>query len=289
MSDLRLYALTSAGPQRLAIPASACDFSDLYTGLSLGAYTVLRTFDHNKFLWLDQHLERTRQSMRLLGWTDQFDEANLRRTLHCVCTAFPAPEMRVRIDILAQPAHALGVDSRLLLALASFHPLPKAYYTEGVAVGLVEGMARPNPLAKTANFVAARKALAAGAPGNYEWLMVNSQREILEGVSSNFYAFKDGVLYTAGSGVLEGITRHIILHLAAQLGIEVRLDPIRVDDVSQLSEAAISSSSRGLLPVVNIDGRIIGTGRPGPLCRRLMAAYDEFVAREIKPAHLQSP
>jgi branched-subunit amino acid aminotransferase/4-amino-4-deoxychorismate lyase len=126
MNDLCLYAVTSAGPQVLSTPPCARDFSDLNTELALGVYTVLRTFDHNRFLWLDQHLERIRQSMRLLGLTDQLNETNLRHALHHLCTDFPAPEMRVRIDILAQPAHALGADSRVLLALVTPSPFPSS-------------------------------------------------------------------------------------------------------------------------------------------------------------------
>jgi branched-chain amino acid aminotransferase len=227
--------------------------------------------------------------MRLLGWTYPFDEANLRHALHQVCTEFPAQEVRVRIDILAEPAHALGAGSRLLLALAPFHPLPDHDYTHGVAVGFVEGLVRTAPLAKTANFVTRRAELTGAATKYNEWLMVNSQGQILEGVSSNFYGCKDGILYTAGAGVLEGVTRRIILQLAAQLGIEVRLDPILAEEVSLLREAAISSSSRGLLPVININGQIIGAGQPGPLCRCLISAYNDFVTHEIKPAHPQSP
>jgi branched-subunit amino acid aminotransferase/4-amino-4-deoxychorismate lyase len=54
--------------------------------------------------------------------------------------------------------------------------------------------------------------------------------------------------------------------------------------VVHLSEAAISSSTRGLLPVIRIGGQTIGDGRPGPICRRLMAAYEADVAHTIKSA-----
>src|SRR5688500_12637048 len=79
MSNLQLFAVTDAGPQPLPVPPTAADFTDLYQGLALGVYSVLRTFEHNKFLWLEHHLARTVSSMKLLGWDYQLDEHSLRR------------------------------------------------------------------------------------------------------------------------------------------------------------------------------------------------------------------
>jgi branched-subunit amino acid aminotransferase/4-amino-4-deoxychorismate lyase len=84
--------------------------------------------------------------------------------------------------------------------------------------------------------------------------------------------------------VLEGITRSVILDLARQLPMPVQLAAIAVNEVSELAEAAISSSSRGLLPVVQVGETIIGTGQPGPYTQRLMAAYEAFVAQNVRTA-----
>ena len=282
MSDLQLFAITAAGPQPLATPANAKDFTDLYHGFALGVYSVIRTYGHNKFLRLDHHLARTVRSMRLLGWDYQLDESRLRQVIHNLCTAFPTPEMRVRIDVLAEPARHLGTESRELLALMPFTPLPGTYYTQGVTVDFAADLHRINPLIKTADFAEARKRSGQSSAA-YESLLVENDR-VLEGTSSNFYAVRNGVLYTAGVGVLEGITRSVLLDLARQLPMPVQLEAIRVDEVGQLDEAAISSSSRGLLPVVQIGETRIGNGQPGPYTQRLMAAYDAFVAQNIRTA-----
>lgn len=283
MSELQLFAVTPAGLQPLPVPAGAKDFTDLYHGLALGVYSIARTFAHNKFLRLDHHLARTVKSMRMLGWDYQLDELRLRQAIHTLCTAFPAPEMRVRIDVLAEPALALGADSRELIALAPFLPLPAEFYAQGVAVDFATGLKRGNPLIKTADFAEARKHIELGA-GSYEALLVEPNGDILEGTNSNFYGVRAGALYTAGQGVLEGITRAIILDLARALPMPVHTIPINVAAVDQLDEAAISSSSRGLLSVVQIGDTQIGNGRPGPYTERLMAAYNEFVAQNIKTA-----
>jgi branched-chain amino acid aminotransferase len=282
MSDLQLFAITAAGPQPLSVPATAKDFTDLYHGFALGVYSVIRTYGHNKFLRLDHHLARTVNSMRLLGWDYQLDESRLRQAIHTLCTAFPSPEMRVRIDVLAEPAYRQGTESRELLALMPFTPLPSTYYTQGVTVDFATELHRANPLIKTADFADARKR-SSHSPAAYESLLV-ANGKILEGASSNFYGVRGGVLYTAGQGVLEGITRSVILDLARQLPMPVQLAAIAVNEVSELAEAAISSSSRGLLPVVQVGETIIGTGQPGPYTQRLMAAYEAFVAQNVRTA-----
>jgi branched-chain amino acid aminotransferase len=283
MTEPRLYAVTATGPQRLPTPVGTNTLLELYQEVTLGVYSVLRTFQHNKFLHLDDHLARTIASMRLLGWHETLDIPALRNTLHQVCSDYPANETRVRIDFLAEPALRLGSNSRLLVGLIPFTPLPQSYYQEGVAVGFAAGLARPNPQAKTADFAVVRQQLAP-SPAWFETLLVNEQGQILEGTSSNFYAVRSNMLFTADAGVLEGITRAILLALARQAQIPLCLEPVSVEDVPHLDEAALSSSTRGLLPIVAIDGQVVGDGHPGPICRQLTAHYDAYVAKEIKLA-----
>lgn len=288
MSNLQLFAVTPAAPCALAVPDDATDFLDLYDGLALGVYTALRTYAHNQFLHLADHLARLQQSIRVLGWDYKLDELSLRRTLHTVCTAAPFTEMRVRIDVLATPLAACGVTSRVLVALMPFTPPPATLYAHGVAVGIAVGLARDNPQVKLADFATRRRThqppTTPVEQAPYEQLMVNAHGELMEGVSSNFYGIRQRRLYTAGNGVLEGVTRHVILELAAAAAIPICLEPVRMEAVGQLDEAAISSSSRGLIPVVKIGEHTIGAGEPGPICRQLMAAYDAHVAHATRTA-----
>ena len=332
MANFQLYAVEDAGPRPLPVPPDATQFTDLYRGLPLGVYDALRTFDHNKFLYLNRHLARTERSMALLGWAYRLDRARLLRALHAVVTAAEWPEMRVRFDVLAAaattgPAVALGTTSRALIALQPFTPPPPELYERGVAVGFAGGLAREQPLAKTADFAARRPATAGLAalerpprqgPGSrgqgpgeehsslepgtwplepasavggrpsvvapYEYLLLDSAGRILEGTGTNFWAVRDGVMYTAGEGVLEGITREILLQLIAGLGIPLRLEAVGAADVATLDEAALSGSSRALLPVVSIAGQTVGDGRPGPIVGRVLAAYNAFVAENVRTA-----
>lgn len=286
MSVLQLFAVEPSGPRSLVIPEGAAQLTDLYAGLALGVYTALRTFDHHKFLYLEQHLDRTERSMELLGWTYRWDRRLVCQTLDALCRSAPPGEMRVRIDVLAEPAVARGTNSRELIALQPFQPLPQSMYETGVAVGLAGDLARENPLIKTAEFAARRPAttMTSSSSAPYEYLLTSPDGRILEGTGTNFWGIRDGVVYTAGAGVLEGITRRILLELLPQLDIPVRMEAVRLDEIGTLDEAAISGSSRAFLPVVALEGQPIGDGRPGPISKRILAAYNQFVAATIRPA-----
>ena len=293
MSQLQLFAVNQASGQPLVqllpLPPGATSLDELYAGLTLGVYTHFRTYEHNKFLGLADHLERTAQSARLAGLPVLWDEKIIRRALQQVCTAYPAAtnagaDARVRIDLLAEPARSLGSESSVLIALAPFTPIPVSLYAAGVTVGFAQGLLREQPLIKTASFVEARKRYPLSASTLHERLLVNAQGEILEGLSSNFYGVINGMVRTAGAGVLEGITRKLLLSIIHELGLPLRMDAVRVDELDLLEEAAISSSSRGWLPVVNIAGTVVGAGQPGPVSQRVRKAYDAYVAQAIQPA-----
>ena len=288
LKKLQLFAVTSAGLQSLPVPQSAKSFDDMYHGLSLGVYSALRTFEHEKFLCLQEHIERTNQSMALLGWDYQLDETLLRHAIHQLCVAYPgaemSAEMRVRFDVLAQPATSLGSDSRLLVGLMPFSPPPPSLYDNGVAVDFAPDLVRNQPLVKTAAFAQNRQRYPIGQEDVYEYLMTDANGRLLEGTATNFYAVRDGIVYTAGDGVLEGITRKIVLSLLPEIGVPLKLQAITKQEISTLDEALLSSSSRAVFPVIAIAGQSIGNGIPGAIGRRLHMAYNDFVARSIKTA-----
>lgn len=282
-NPVQLFAIEDNGLKQLPVADNVKSFNDLYEGLDLGVYSALRTFQHHKFLYLQAHIERTKQSAHILGWEYVLDEKRLRQGLHEACSGYPFAEARVRFDILAAAPTHLGTNSRELIGLMPFTPIPESWYETGVAVAFATALARARPLAKTADFAQARRPYAPNQ-SYYEYLLVDENRAILEGTGTNFFAVLNGELRTAADGVLEGITRNILLDLALDLKIPLRLEPVLIDEIAELDEAAISGSSRALLPVVQIEDQVVGNGRPGPICQRLLSAYNTFVSQRVKPA-----
>lgn len=284
MADVQLFSVTDAGAQEIETPEPLSSLYDLPDAFPLGVYTAMRTYDHYKFLQLSDHLRRLEQSMAVLDWRYELDERAIRRALHQVCVAYEHPDARVRIDVLEQAPGPPYGDGRVTVALAPFEPQPAAVYERGVRLALAPALRRRYPQAKTADFALARRAYPINSDASYDFLLLDEGGRLLEGSTSNFYAVRDGSVWTAGEGMLEGITRKIVLQLVEEVGIHLRLQAPRVADVPLLDEAFLSSSSRGLVPVREVDGELVGNGRPGPITKQLMVAYDEFVERSVHPA-----
>jgi branched-chain amino acid aminotransferase len=162
---------------------------------------------------------------------------------------------------------------------------PSEYYERGIAVALLHA-SRPtdDPRAagaKASNYLANLLAVhEAKQKGAQEALMLGKQGQILEGASSNIFIVKTGRARTPEPqpGMLVGITRATVLDAAKVEGIPVEEGELTPEDLFSADEAFITSSIREVMPVVSAEGRQIGAGVPGPISRRLGAAYRRLVA-----------
>jgi branched-chain amino acid aminotransferase len=161
-------------------------------------------------------------------------------------------------------------------------PPPAEAYRRGVSV-VISGLRREVPRAKLTRFIArADRERRSLPPGAHEALMVDGEGCILEGLSSNFFAVREGVLWTAEEGVLAGTTRAWVLELARGLSIPVRLEGFPLNELTSAEEAFITSSSRAVVPVRKVGRVVIGSGRPGPVTLRLMEAYQARLEGELE-------
>ncbi len=266
-------ARLAAGPghtQRLSAHDSMAAAS---ATLPQGAYTTFRTYESRRVLRLAQHLRRLESSFALLRpdlARAPIDDASAAGAIADALWACDHDESRVRLTYAA-PALTISVEP--------FDALPDQAYDAGVACATL-ALRRDNPHAKSTGFITlaeqARRALPAEVN---EGLMIDAEGTVLEGLSSNFFAVLDGTLYTEDVRVLSGVTRAIVLEVAAGLA-QVVLRGIDRASLPAISEAFITSVSREILPVTMIDGHKVGAGTPGPLTRALIAAFDALVARE---------
>jgi len=99
---------------------------------------------------------------------------------------------------------------------------------------------------------------------------------VTEGTSNNAYIVTvDNKIKTRhlGSEILSGITRAAVLKFAREVNLEVIEEPFRVEEIGQAAEAFITSASSFVMPVVSVDGKVIGDGKPGPVTRQLRKVY----------------
>lgn len=110
-------------------------------------------------------------------------------------------------------------------------------------------------------------------------IIYHSHHGVTECPRSNFFLFNGDSLVTADQQVLEGITRKVVLRLA-QRSFQIESRRVEFDELFCADEAFVTSTTRAITPVVEIDGSPIGSGRPGPRTRRLMALFAEYVEGE---------
>ena len=239
-----------------------------------GVYTVSNTQRGQRVLHLDAHLDRLEDSARREGFPLKLERRRLRLALRSMLDEAGYQEMRFRMSVPRQEP------DEMLITIEPWRALPPSLYREGVRCVTVAGLSRHNPGAKDSAWLRQRERISL-PPDCFEALLLGAGGTLLEGLSSNFHAVLAGELRTAGSGVLAGVTRGIVLRLAPEI-LPVRLSAVGLDDLPELDEAFLSSSSRGLLPVVRIDARVIGSGRPGPLGNALGQAFERYVESRLE-------
>ena len=160
---------------------------------------------------LSDHLLRLQKSCEGIGLVHPFSSAQIERWVGALIAADAISDATIRIQLY-------GGDHPMLFILASaMLTYPEQYYRDGVGATTYRGE-RLIPSCKTGNLLLNYMALAdANRRGNFEALLVDRHGHILEGTRSNFFAFRDGVLYTARDGeVLLGITREQVIRAAAK-------------------------------------------------------------------------
>ena len=250
-----------------------------------GIYETLRTYNRTLFLW-EPHMARLRTSASMLELPVPWSDAELHEHATATMAALKGDaESYVRIlvtrgvgDLSYDPAQC---PTPSLIIIAKEHVSPSAEAFEaGVAVARVSIIRNHpesvNPLIKSNNLLnnalAMQQALKRGA---VEALMKNYRGEYCECSQSNFFLVKDGVAITPGleSGLLRGVTRDFLFAVGAEVGVPVREAVIRDPEIRSADEMFLTSSTREVLPVVRVDEDAVGTGRPGPVTRKLLDGY----------------
>ena len=261
---IQAWQITQTQIIKLGLVANSLD--SITRQLPNGYYSTFRTYDGcTRVLDLKSHLQRLYNPVA----NPDVGESTLRRQLVALLEPFRPDEARVRVMMTT-----LG---QVYVAIEPLIPLQSGVYENGVQVETTE-IQRERPHLKSTAFISAsdleRKHIA--KEGIFEALLVKNG-SVLEGMTSNFFYVKKGALYTSQRNVLLGITRAFVIQLARGRGVEVKYQALKLNHLPEVEEAFITSSSRGVVPVVQIDGVRIGQGSPGQITRMLMSAYNEYV------------
>jgi len=258
-----------------------------------GIYETLRAYQGMLF-HLDRHLARLKHSadsisLRLPLPLDKIGDA-LNRTVR----ENRLGDAYVRIQVSRGPGE-IGLDPALcpepttVIVARPFKEYPPEHFERGVSLAIVKTR-RNHPLAlspsiKGTNFLnnilAKIEATRAGA---YEAVMLNWEGCVAEGTISNIFFVTSGVLVTPSlqTGILEGVTRGLVLDLARKEKIETREALIRPEELLNADECFITNTTVEIMPATSVDGKRIGPGKPGPTTGALRVAYKNEVQRCLK-------
>ena len=249
----------------------------------LRGYSVfesLRTYDWHPF-HLDEHLLRLYRSAVMIEMEIPWSSEQIANVVREVIARNAYRHASIRLLITGGESEdgILPTGKPTLAVLIT--PLDErdmGRFARGYKL-ITTSLQRVSPEAKTSNYVAAVRALRDAARRNADdALFVNEQGHVLEATRSNFFIFRGDTLVTPREGILIGVTRNVVLELArGRFAIEER--PILLEELPLAEEAFVTSSSREITPVVQINDLTIGNGKPGLRTFELEQRFIEMVER----------
>jgi len=279
-----VYFNGSLIPRRQArIPA--LDYGFLY---GFGIFETMRAYGGRVFR-LDSHLSRLSHAANILGVPVRAME--LKGAVMDTLQANKLDDARIRITVSRGEGEVIPNPDTcqkptVLITAAPYHPYLEEVYQKGFRA-IISSIRRnsQSPLSRLKStsylesILARQEARAAGAD---EALCLNEKGLLAEASMSNIFVVTNGTLRTPGeeSGILAGITRGTILKLASQMDIGILEHDIKPDELFQAEEAFLTNSLMEIMPLTEVKGKPIGSGSPGVITKRLMAAYRETVEKD---------
>lgn len=278
-----LAAMEIAMIQDKIVPIDQAKVSAHDRGLFFGdgVYEAIRSY--NGRLWmLPQHMERMARSLaaiQIQGLSlDQIQQRVLRAFKHA-----QIPEAIVYFHITRGQALRAHVNRQnlqpqffLTVRVASDN---SQYALDGIAAISTADLRWRRCDIKSLNLlpnVLAR--MKAAQSGAQEAVLVDQAGRITEAAVSSVFAVVKNTLLThpLNHRILPGITRQVVIFIAGQLGLEVSPQPFTVEQAYQGNELIVCGTGDGIRPVIKLDGRTIGTGRPGPVTEKIIRQFDQL-------------
>lgn len=257
-----------------------------------GVYETLRAYKGVPFKIME-HIERLYRSAAMIGLKVPYTPLEIKKAVHKTMKANNLKEAFIRINISRGPG-PIGLDPVLcpkptfVIIANPFKDYPEEYYKRGVKITIVNVRRNfrdaLNPMIKSLNFlnniIATIEAKGSKA---HEAIMLNYKGYVAEGTTSNIFFIKDQTLYTPAVevGILDGITRTEILDIAKEKGLKIKEGKFTVRDMHNAQEVFISSTTREIMPVTQIDNIKIA-GSTGKITNTLLHSYREKVAEYIE-------
>jgi branched-chain amino acid aminotransferase len=277
-------------PEQEAV-ISVFDHGFLY---GYGVFEGIRAYN-GKVFRLVEHIRRLYESAHSILLPISLNQEEMIQAVVDTVNANKLKDAYIRL-VISRGVGDLGMDprkckeSQVIIIADKIALYPKELYDKGLDVITVA--TRRNiadalePKIKSLNYLNNIHAkIEANRAGVLEALMLTNQGYICEGTGDNIFIFRRGELLTPPPylGILEGITREAIIGLAQEAEIPLREIPFTRHDLYVSDECFLTGTAAEVIPVIEVDQRVIGSGKPGPVTRRLMKLFWELTQKEGTP------
>ena len=259
-----------------------------------GIFEGIRLYEGTVFR-LEDHLERLEYSAKAIMLKMPWTRQELAEAVCCTCRENGLKDGYIRL-IVTRGVGGLGLSPRscnnpqLIIIADQIQLYPKNYYTDGLKL-MTAPSRRINPAAlppmiKSLNYLNNILAkIEAIQHGYEEALMLNDQGYIAECTGDNVFAVHRGKLLTplSSSGALIGITRQVVIDIAIESGCELVECNLTRYDLWNADECFLTGTAAEIIPVVEIDGRKIGQGKPGELTAKFLEIFHQRVRSDGTP------
>jgi branched-chain amino acid aminotransferase len=252
-----------------------------------GVFEGIRVYA-GKVFRLREHVDRLYDSARHIFLEIPMSREQMIEAVNAAVRANDKKEGYIRL-IISRGAGTLGLDPRktsdpqVIIIVDDISLYPAEVYDQGLEVITASTIRNHpnavNPRIKSLNYLnnilAKIEAIRAGC---LEAIMLNANGEVAECTGDNLFVVKRGVLLTPPlhAGILEGVTRNVVLELARAAKIEAREMTLTRHDVYAADEVFLTGTAAEVIGVVKVDGRVIGNGKPGPLTRQLRERFHQY-------------
>jgi len=240
-----------------------------------GIYEALRTFDRKPFMLAD-HLARMRASASAMKLNVPVSDEKIASVLDELIARNVREGKEALARFILTGGEAIGgieygEQPTFYILVEELELPPKSVYARGCSL-VVHEHERPFSESKTTNYIQAvllqgERKKAGALEILYTW-----QGRVLECATSNFFIVKGGVIATAKDGILGGITRKLVIDIVRKESPLEERD-VSVEEMYSADEAFLTSSFKDIVPVVEVGGKKIGTGAPGPVTKRVMELF----------------
>lgn len=249
-----------------------------------GVFEGIRSYG-GKVFRLEEHLDRLWNSAKAIWLEIPMTKAEMAQAIQDTLQVNGIQDGYIRV-VVTRGAGTLGLDPnrcanpQVIIITDHIALYPEEYYRDGLAIITVSTIrnhpAALSPRIKSLNYLNNILAKIEGLQaGCIEALMLNHKGEVAECTGDNIFVVRNGRLLTPPNeaGILEGITRDAVIGLAREAGREVLEVPLTKHDVYIADECFLTGTAAEVVPVVKVDSRIIGNGKPGPVTRDLMERF----------------